>query len=948
MTIRRAGVAVLLALAGMLGSVAAGSAIPAKRVGVWAQSYSDRHPDPAIRYGTLPNGMRYAILHNATPPGQISLRLVIQSGSLAEAKGEEGIAHFLEHMAFRGSTHVADGELMRGLQRKGLAPGADSNAATSHEATVYQFDFPSGGKDAVDSGLGYLREIASELTIDPKAVDSERGVVLSEERVRDGPSMHATKALLGYTLEGQLAPARLPIGTIASVRKASAAELRAFYEAHYRPDNATILVVGDADPAQIEAAITARFADWRPRASAPAAPDLGKPRRRGEEVRLFSEPGAPTFLQLSWIRRYDDRADTAARVSDDLSQTIAQLILNQRFSDIARKPDAPFISAGIFRNNAFKSANITTLSIGANADRQPVALRAVVDELNRARVYGVTQAEFDRALAEFGAMLANSVAGANTRQTTALANRMMGDVIESEVTRSPTQDRDDFLGWKRTARVAAINQAIARMFEGSGALMFASAPEPLTGGEAALRAAYDAGMIAKVVRGAAAGTTGWPYTDFGPAGRVTARREIADLGVTLITFANGVTLAVKPTAFAKDEVLVDASFGGGRLALPRDRSHAYWLLSGPTFIDGGTAKADSGEIERMTAGHVVGARLQPGDDSFELAGRTRPEDLALQLQLMAAYVSDPGFRPEAVTRVVNLMATYLPQIDSTPGGVLNRDRQQLLHDGDVRWRGLTSPAQLAQTKPQDLPPLLKPALGGPLGVTIVGDVAVDQAIKLVASTFGALPPRPAWGVPPAPGVTFPPPTPKPLTLPHNGRRDQARAFVAWPTPDFWTNPRDARTMQVVSALIQQRLFDTVREKEGSTYSPETSSTASTTLPGYGYFSTGVEMPPEKLAGFFASVDAILADLRAHPIGADELERAKRPLLEARGRDLQQNSFWIGALPLGLRDPREYDAIRTRVSGTSAVTAADVQRVAQAYLRPDKAYRITVVPADKAE
>ncbi len=941
--IRRTSAALLLALAWVAGAAVSDAAIPVKRDGVWAQSYGDRQPDPAILFGTLPNGLRYAIQQNATPPGQVSMRLVIKSGSLEEHKGEEGIAHFLEHMAFRGSTHVADGELMRGLQRKGLAPGADSNAATSHEATIYQFDFPSGGKGAVDSGLSYLREIASDLTIDPKAVDSERGVVLSEERVRDGPPMRASKALLGFTMQGQLAPERWPIGTIESVRHAGAAQLRGYYDRNYRPDNATLIVVGDADPKQIEAEIKARFADWRARTPPPPAPDLGKPMRRAEDVRLFDEAGAPTFLQVAWVRRYDDRADTSARVPDDLSQIVAQLILNQRFSDIARRPGAAFIGAGVFRNNAFKSTNTTTLSIGAAADRQPIALRAAVDELRRARLYGVTRAELDRALSDFDAMLANGVAGANTRQSVQLANRMMGDVIEDEVTRSPAQDAQDFAGWKRTAGVAEINKAIGRMFDGSGPLIFVSGQKAPKGGEAAIRTAYNLAAHEKIARSAATGTTGWPYTRFGPDGAITARREIPDLGVTLVTFANGVTLAVKPTSFSKDEVLVDVSFGQGRLALPRDRSYAYWLLGGSTFTDGGTGKVDSGEIERMMAGHFVGAQLQAGDSSFELSSRTRPEDLALQLQLMTAYLSDPGFRPEAVTRVANAMATYLPQIDATPGGVLSRDRAQLLHDGDVRWHSLTGPEQLAQTRPQDLAALLKPALAGPIAVTIVGDTSVDQAIKLVAATLGALPPHPAWSQPSAVGAVFPGPTPKPVALTHNGRPDQARAFAAWPTPDFWTNPRDARAMQVVSALIQQRLFDTVREKEGSTYSPEMASAASTTLPGYGYLSAGVEMPPEKLAGFFASVDAILADLRDHPVGADELDRAKRPLVEARGRDLHQNSFWIGALPLGLHDPREYGAIRTRVSGTSAVTAADVQRVAQAYLRPEKAYRITVTP-----
>ena len=275
----------------------------------------------------------------------------------------------------------------------------------------------------------------------------------------------------------------------------------------------------------------------------------------------------------------------------------------------------------------------------------------------------------------------------------------------------------------------------------------------------------------------------------GPAGLVSARREIVDLGVTLVTFANGVTLAVKPTSFAHDEILIDVSFGQGRLALPRGSSHAYWLLGGSTFVDGGTGKADASDIERMTAGHVVDTLFRTGDSSFELAGRTRPADLTLQLQLMTAYIADPGFRPEAVARIENLMATYLPQIDATPAGVLGRDREQLLHNGDARWHSLTSLEQLAKTKPQDLATLLKPALSGPLGVTIVGDVTADQAIALIAATFGALPQRPAWSQPDAAGASFPPPTAKPVVLVHNGpapiraeRSQRGRRRTSGPTP----------------------------------------------------------------------------------------------------------------------------------------------------------------------
>lgn len=938
----RPALAALLALL-LLAPLPAQARIPQKRDGLWPQTYVDRLPDPAIRFGTLPNGLRYAIRRNTTPPGQMSLRLVIRSGSLVEPAGSEGLAHFLEHMAFRGSTHVPDGEVMRILQRKGLAPGADTNANTSPESTVYQFDFPQGGKDSLDTGLMLFREIAGELSITAAAMGAERGVVLSEERLRDGPGYHAGKALLGFTLQGQLAPDRLPIGTIESVSHATPALIRQYYETHYRPDNAVIVAIGDFDPAIVEAEIKARFADWRAKGPPPPLPALGTPLRRGEQARLFTEPGAPTNTQIGWIRPFDDRADTNERTRDDLNRFVGMLILNQRMGDVARRIDAPFIGAGFSQNNVLKSANVTGLGVTATADRQLTAMRAAVAEQRRAVRFGITQPEFDRALATLNAGLTNTANGASTRPSPQLANRMVRDIIENEVTRSPEQDLADFQAWQRFARLKDVDAAVKAAFTGSGPLLFLSSPQPPAGGEKALIAAFDDANHDKVTAPPATQTIGWPYTGFGTPGQVVNRQEIADLGLTIVTFANGTKLAVKPTSFGKDEIRIDASFGQGRLGLPRERAGAYWMAGSSAFVDGGTGKVTAGEIQRTMAGRVVGAQFQLQDTSFELVGTTRPEDLLVEMQILTAYLSDPGFRPEAVTRIQNLLATALPQIESSPGGVLGRDLGRMIHSGDPRWATSPSAEQLAQAKPQDLILLLEPALAGRIDVTMVGDLTVDQAIAAVAPTLGALPQRAPWTAPSGAGVAFPPPSPSPATLLHSGRADQAIAFAAWPTRDFHQSPRDARALLVAAAAIRQRLFDSIRETDGSTYSPEVNAAASTALTGYGFLGASVEMPPAKIPGFFKALDAVMADLRAKPLSADELDRAKRPLIEARTRDRQLNGYWAAALPAALRDPRELDAIRSRVTGVEEITAADIQRVANSYLRGERAYRVIVTP-----
>ena len=189
------------------------------------------------------------------------MRLLIRSGSLSERDEERGLAHFLEHMAFRGSDNVPDGDTVRILERLGLAFGADANAGTDFDHTVYQFDFPTADTASTDAGLMLFREIGSRLKLDDAAVDAERGVILSEERLRASGNLEAIKAQLALTLAGTLVPDRLAIGTIATITAATPARLRRFYAANYRSENATVVIVGAIDPDAIEMQIPSAI--WR-------------------------------------------------------------------------------------------------------------------------------------------------------------------------------------------------------------------------------------------------------------------------------------------------------------------------------------------------------------------------------------------------------------------------------------------------------------------------------------------------------------------------------------------------------------------------------------------------------------------------------------------------------------------------------------------------------------
>ena len=217
----------------------------------WAQDYTGRTADPAVRFGTLPNGLRYAIMHNETPSDGVAMRMRIGSGSLQERDDEQGLAHFLEHMAFRGSANIADGEVVHMLERQGLKFGPDTNAFTAQDETVYMFNFPKADATALGTGLKLFQEIGERLTLAPQAIEAEKGAVLSEERLRDTVQFRAAKANLGSILDGTRAIGRWPIGKVETIKAADHERLSRFYRANYRPDNATVVVVGNIDTAAV-------------------------------------------------------------------------------------------------------------------------------------------------------------------------------------------------------------------------------------------------------------------------------------------------------------------------------------------------------------------------------------------------------------------------------------------------------------------------------------------------------------------------------------------------------------------------------------------------------------------------------------------------------------------------------------------------------------------------
>jgi zinc protease len=911
--------------------------------GEWPQAHSDIAPDPNTIFSALPNGMRYAIRRQQIPPGQAALRLRFDAGSLMETDPQQGLAHFLEHMAFNGSKAVPEDEMVKILERLGLAFGADTNASTDFEQTLYKLDLPRTDNETVDTSLMLLRETASNLTIDQGAVDRERGVVLSEERARDNPPYRVYKSRLDFLLKGQRPPTRLPIGQVDVLRNAQASLITDFYRRYYRPERAVLIAVGDFDPAVMEAKIKARFSDWTAVGPAGPEPVLGDVATRGPEARLLIEPGAPLSIQVAWIRPPDLSPDVQVTRKRELIQRLGFSVINRRMQALARSATPPFLGAGAFKSDQFRAAEATLLVINAEPTGWKAALTAAEQEQRRAVQYGVRQDELDREIEEMRANLKQDAAGAGTRTPADLAGEIADSVGDQEVVTNPIQDLATFETIVKDLKAEQVSQTLKAMYSGGGPLVFMTSPKPIEGGEAALLAAFQASQKVAVAAPTAPTAVAWPYQSFGEPGKVAETREVADLNTAFVRFANGVRLTVKPTKFKDDEVLVRVNVGGGRTSLPKDRSSMSWAAN--AFIEGGLKQISAEDMERVLASRVYGGRFNIVDDAFVFSGETRKGDLDVQLQVLAAYLTEPGWRPEAFQRLKTVGKTIHDQYEATDSGVLSRDLAALLHSGDQRWV-FPSREGIANARLEDFKSLVAPDLStGAIEVVIVGDVTVDKAVDLVAATFGALPPRPDTPAPQASqkDVRFPTGVAQPVERTHKGRADQAIGYIAWPTTDFYSDPQGARDADVMAEVLELRLIAELRESQGATYSPGVSYNHSLVWPSWGYVSATVEIPPAKLPAFFSDVRKIAADLRAKPPTADEMDRAKKPRIDNIEKARETNGYWLSELSGAQADPRRLDALRALLPGTERVTAADVQKAAQKVLRDDTAWTLEIKP-----
>ena len=906
---------------------------------------SDLVVETAIEYGRLPNGLRYAVMSNETPSNTATLLMRFDTGSVNEEDGQEGLAHFLEHMAFNGSKNIPEGEMIKRLEKFGLAFGADTNASTSFDETIYQLELPEVNDEILDETLMIMRETASNLTLDAEAIDRERGVILAEKRARTSPAYHASIASLKFYLEGSPFPDRIPIGTEKSIQSVTPENFHDFYKGYYHPDETFIVLVGDFETDYAAGKIEEFFADWTVETAAKADVEINPLGARGVEAEYYVDPEIQSSISLTVMGAPDLRKDTADNRRAGFIESLGNRILSRRLAKIARSGEAAFISASASSSSIYEVRGLSTLSMSMQPENWDKALAQGEQALRQAYEFGFTQAELDEQIANTRKGLEVAVQTSPTRRTSSLARQIMGSFSADQVMTEPAANLERFEKYADSITPEQVHTAFKSKWEGlESPQLYLSTSKVIENAEDVMMKALADSREVTVQPLESQSKADFAYTDFGTPGKIASRETIEDIEFEQIVFENNVRLNIKKTPYQKDVISIDVALGKGDLFFPEELPGFKWFAPNMLSLAGLEAHS-ADDIQTLMAGKSVGTSISFGTRRMYMSGATVPEDLDDQLNLMTAYATAPGYRAEAKTRYDNYIQSFYPTLDSTPGGVAAKEVERLIRSGDARF-GYPEEEDLINIEMESLKTWLElDLIGNAIEIGVVGDVDVDMVIQEVARTFGALPKVDA-DIPSIKGkdvsLEFPTGSQRPVKLSHAGEAGTALLRTYWPAPDG-RDVTTSRRVSMIAQLFKLRLTEVMREEEGASYSPSAFSYSPRIYPDYGYIGASLELDPKDIDRISAKVDEIAAEFRAGEFDEAIFERAIKPAREQIETSLESNGYWMNVISEAQSDPERLDRHRSRYKAYQNMTIKELQSLAATLFDPKDAYRVQVLP-----
>lgn len=913
-------------------------------------------PDPDIVRGELDNGLRYIIRENDSPGGSVEMRLAVDAGSALQTPEQDGVAHFLEHMMFNGTEKFPENELIATLRGFGSGFGADINAYTSYDETVYQLTVPNSPK-AVGTGLDVLEQWLSAATLDEAQVEAERGVILDEWRgsatTSDGRIEDTFESLL---LTGSPYEGKDPIGEESSIAEMTAAPLRDFYDDWYRPDNAAVIVVGDVDADRIEEQIAERFGSAVARGDSPERPDVVVEPGTEPSAAVLADPDvADGFAHVMLPSPPRTGMSPEEEWQAGVLERLAFDIIATRLANDARRGDAPFDDAATDGNQYARGIDTPGIVVSAGAADMEASVQAVLDEYERVRRFGFTDAEVDRAAAAMRARWDSIYDGRDSRQDALYAEEYVRHFLVDEVI--PTADvQDEFIGavLDRATPETVAHGFVQRLATSPLriAVVVPAGDDPPPGEDvfvAQARSLADRELEARPdeaeVDGALMAAPD-PVEEVS-AGELADGRDVSFVAPRVLEFANGVTVSLNRTAIVEGQVEFEARRTGG-LSTVADEDVAAGQAAGPVIGQSGVSSFDPVALEAALADKDVLLRL--GIDPFAegMYGTASTSDLETLFQLIHLSMTEPRVDEVALEQYIDDEMPYAEDPSIDPGYAEYRALLDARYD-DPRFR-LPTAAALGIVTADGIDRVMRERFGdaSDFSFAFSGDLDLDEATELARRYLGTLPSGSGSGSGGSGGdlvdVVEPgPPSGVVTERVTAGDGEQASVSLLFTAPATTERVDDVAAL-VAQTLITDRLTDTIREELGESYSPvaytEVGAGATPWATTYVSSTTGVDLVDDLSAAVMRQLD----DLRRN--GPTEAEHDAAMASVGRELDLFSNGQINDEVLDALTDPAgspSFDDFLGQARLLDSLDRDRMRRYLADWLPADDYIRVVVVP-----
>jgi zinc protease len=899
--------------------------------------------DPAIRWGRLPGGLTFYIRHNGRPANRAELRLVINAGSVLEEESERGLAHFLEHMAFNGTERFRKQELVTYLESIGVRMGADLNASTGFDETIYQLQVPTDRPAFMEKAFDILEDWSHSIALEEDEIDRERGVIIEEWRLGRGAHARVRDRQLPILLRNSRYAERLPIGTRENLESFHPDTLRAFYRKWYRPDLMAVIAVGDFNPDTVAALIRKRFGGPVPRAGSPPRPVFPVPDHADTLFSLVTDPEMDLTSVGITVKLPPLPEGSEEDYRRSLAMQLAETMFNQRAAELTRTSAPPFLMAYAGRGRFVRTKDSFTASAIVREGGAATGLVALAAELERVRQHGFTQGELDRAKADLLRALEQAHQEREKTESGSLAEEYARNFLYGE----PVPGIAAEYALARTLLPALPLQEVTALWLScqtpENVVITVSAPErtssPLP--EAALLRALLDSVCRSPLLPYVDATAERPLLAPPPSpGTVRSRRLIPEIGVTELALSNGVRVCLKPTDFKNDEVLVAGFSEGGTSLAPTDR-HIAAVTATSVVQEGGLGDFDRNQLTRLLAGKLASASAIIGELEEGISAQASPRDLETMFQLIYLRFTSPRKDTTAFHAYVTRMRGMIENRSARPESALDDTLQVTL----ARYHPRRQPVTVKTMNALDLEwsyrfyqERFADASG--FAFVVVGAFSPDSIAPLILTYLGGLPSafrEERWrdiGVRIPGGVIR-----KEIRA---GIEQKAQARLVF-TGDFAWSQENRTRFNALAEVLRIKLRQNVREEKGGSYGVSVGGAPVRYPKGQYRLTVAFGCAPDRVQELLGAVMATIDTLRTVGPDPQSLASVKESFRRSRETSLKQNSFWLGALQLLISNGEDPLTILEFDRRVAALDISSLQEAARTYLDPSRYVQCVLLP-----